>query len=280
MSISDQPTPASQPTNWVVGIDIGGTGIKAALVDPATGTLAHEQVRVLTPVPSTSALVAQGVAQALDALDQQCHTQAPHGVRALPIGLAFPGSIRHGVVSFVGTLNQSWVGQEIAPVFADCVGAQCWFLNDADAAGLAEMSIGAGQNAHDRSVLVVTLGTGIGTALFTRGVLYPYTEFGHVMVDGHVAEHVTSVAAKERENLSYEQWAVRLQAYFERMLVLVNPELIIVGGWISTQHQHWLPLLDLPVPVVPAHLLNDAGVVGAAMFAAGMIGGSPRSLLA
>lgn len=252
---------------WVVGVDIGGTGIKVALVDPATGTLATEQLRVPTPVPSTSARVAQATAHALDELDERSRHLVAGGVRTLPIGIAFPGSIRAGKVTFLGNLDQSWVGQEIRPLFESHVGAPCRFLNDADAAGIAEMQFGAGKHAHDRSVLMVTLGTGVGTALFTHGQLYPYTELGHITVDGKNAERQTAVSTKDRLGLSYQEWATRVQAYLDRMIVLVNPELIIVGGWISTQHALWMPLLDLPVPIVPAHLLNDAGIVGAAMYA-------------
>lgn len=253
--------------NWVVGIDIGGTGIKAACVNPVTGELLAEQIRVLTPEPSTATRVAEAVGHTLDLLDEQSHSEIPEGVRSLPIGLAFPGSIRGGRVAFLGNLDQSWVGEEIAQVFSSVTGAECWFLNDADAAGIAEMHFGAGKQANDRSVLMVTLGTGVGTALFTHGHLYPYTELGHIEIDGKNAERQTAVSVKDSENLTYEQWAERVQAYFDKIITLVNPELIIVGGWISSQHDKWLHLIDVPVPVVPAHLLNDAGIVGAAMFA-------------
>ena len=187
---------------------------------------------------------------------------------SLPVGLAFPGSIVGGRVTFLGNLDQSWVGTPVDQVFSEVVGNDCVFLNDADAAGIAEMQLGAGRHAHDRSVLVTTLGTGIGSALFTRGVLYPNTEFGHVTVDGKNAERFAAVSVKDRENLSYEQWAERLQAYYERITVLLNPQLIIVGGWISTQHERFLPLLDLTVPIVPAQLTANAGIVGAALYAA------------
>ncbi|MGX6450591.1 polyphosphate--glucose phosphotransferase [Brevibacterium paucivorans] len=252
---------------WAVGIDIGGTGIKVACVDSATGQLMEDQLRIPTPEPSTATHVAQAVGQALDQLEERSRHTIPHGIRSLPIGLAFPGSIRRGKVTFLGNLDQSWVGEDVTSVFSSVTGAECVFLNDADAAGLAEIRFGAGTQAHDKSVLMLTLGTGIGSALFTKGQLYPYTEFGHITVEGKNAERYASVSTKDREGLSYEEWAQRLQKYVDQIVLLTNPELIILGGWISSQHASWLHLIDSPVPVVTAQLHNDAGIVGAAMYA-------------
>lgn len=252
---------------WAVGIDIGGTGIKVACVDSVTGQLMEEQLRIPTPEPSTATHVAQAVGCALDQLDERSRHTIPHGIRSLPIGLAFPGSIRTGKVTFLGNLDQSWVGVDVAGVFSSVTGAECLFLNDADAAGLAEMRFGAGAQAHDKSVLMLTLGTGIGSALFTHGQLYPYTELGHISIEGKNAERYASVSTKDREGLSYEEWAQRLQKYVDQVVLLTNPELIIVGGWISSQHESWLHLIKSPVPVVTAQLHNDAGIVGAAMYA-------------
>ena len=252
---------------WAVGIDIGGTGIKVACVHSETGALMDEQLRIPTPQPSTATNVARAVGQALNQLEERSRHTVPHGIRPLPIGLAFPGSIRRGKVTFLGNLDQSWVGEDVANVFSSVTGAQGLFLNDADAAGLAEMRFGAGSPAQDKSVLMLTLGTGIGSALFTRGELYPYTELGHITVDGKNGERYASVSTKDREGLTYEEWAGRLQKYLDQIVLLTNPELIILGGWISSQHASWLHLIDVPVPIATAQLHNDAGIVGAAMYA-------------
>jgi polyphosphate glucokinase len=240
----------------VLGIDIGGTGIKAAPVDVTAGRLLTERVKLPTPDPSRPDQVAPVVRQLVDQF-------AWSG----PIGTTFPGVVSGGTIRTAANLDKNWIGIAAPAFFGEAVGQPVTVLNDADAAGLAEMQFGAG---HDQpgTVLLLTLGTGIGSALFYNGVLIPNTEFGHIEIHGKDAETRASERAREEGDLTWEKWAGRVDHYLDRMDALLSPDLIIIGGGVSRKADKFLPLLTSSVRVVPAVLHNDAGIVGAAMAAA------------
>jgi len=240
------------------GIDIGGSGIKGAPVDLSTGELVAERLRIPTPSPSRPRAVAETVAELVAGFDVPETT---------PIGLTFPAPIKHGVVPFIANLDQSWKGVDVPAVMREAIGREVVAVNDADAAGVAEVAFGAARGVPG-VVLVTTLGTGIGSALFVDGTLVPNTELGHLEIDGHDAESRAASSAKENEGLSWEDWAARLQRYYETLEMLFSPDLIVVGGGVSKKHEKFLPLLRTTAPVVPAALRNTAGIVGAAHLAA------------
>jgi len=240
------------------GIDIGGSGIKGAPVDLTTGEFLADRVRIPTPQPSTPAAVARTVADLVAAFD------LPADAR---LGVTFPAVIQHGVARTAANVHDSWIGTDVSAVLAEATGRAVVTVNDADAAGYGEALYGAARG-HGGTVLVVTLGTGIGSCLVVDGTLVPNTEFGHLEVDGRDAETHASDAARERDGLDMERWAERLQRYFRVIEDLVWPDLIVVGGGVSKKHQQFLPLLDLRTPIVPAALRNAAGIVGAAALAA------------
>jgi len=240
----------------VLGIDIGGTGMKAAPVDVETGKLLGERRRIATPQPSTPASVAAVVRELVEAFSWTG-----------PLGATFPGVVTDGIVRTAANVDPAWIGTDGAKLFGTATGLTVSMINDADAAGLAEMRFGAGAG-HGGTVLILTLGTGIGSALFTDGVLVPNTEFGHIEIRGKEAEKRASELVREQHELSWEKWAGRVDEYLEHMEMLLSPGLIIIGGGISKQSGKFLPrLTGLRAPIVAAALQNDAGVVGAAMFA-------------
>lgn len=241
-----------------LGIDIGGSGIKGAPVDLATGEFAADRRRIATPQPSTPEAVAEVLATLVEGFD------LPDDA---PVGVAFPAPMDHGVVRFIANLHKSWKGVDVPGLVRAATGRDVRAVNDADAAGVGEDRYGAAQG-RDGVVLVVTLGTGIGSALLVDGVLVPNTELGHLEIDGHDAERRAAESARERDDLSWEKWAKRLQRYFETVEMLLSPDLIVVGGGVSKQHEKFLPLLDLRAPIIPATLRNRAGIVGAAALAA------------
>jgi polyphosphate glucokinase len=248
-----------------LGIDIGGTGIKGAPVDVATGTLLAARQKIETPHPAVPEAVA-------DVVKQLATSFGWSG----PVGVTFPGVVTDGVTRTAANLDNSWVGSDAASLFAKATGNPARVLNDADAAGIAEMTFGAGVGERG-TVLMLTFGTGIGSALFAGGVLVPNTEFGHIEIRGHDAESRASEHAKELQDLSWGKWAERVQEYLQHMEALLAPDLIIVGGGISKESDKWVPrLTGIRAPIVPAAMLNDAGIVGAAMTAvdAGLLRGS------
>lgn len=236
------------------GVDIGGSGIKGARVDLATGELASERVKIPTPRSYDIDEVVQTV---LDVVAQA-------GWEG-PFGCTFPGIVKHGVLHSAANLGPHWLGVDLQQLLAERSGQHVVVLNDADAAGLAEVDFGAAKG-RDGVVIVTTLGTGIGSALFHDGTLVPNTELGHLEIDGESAEKRASSAAKEREGLSYKDWAPRLQRFYSHLDFLFSPDLIVVGGGISRKHAKFLPLITgLRSEIVPAGLENQAGIAGAAM---------------
>ncbi|MGN6792752.1 MAG: polyphosphate--glucose phosphotransferase [Streptosporangiaceae bacterium] len=246
----------------VLGIDIGGTGIKAAPVDVEAGRLQSERVKLPTPQPAAPEPMAQVIRQLVDQFTWRG-----------PIGITFPGVVSAGTIMTAANLHQSWIGVNAVTFLGEATGQPVTVLNDADAAGVAEMRFGAGRG-ESGTVLLLTLGTGIGSALFYNGVLIPNTEFGHIEIKGKDAETRASERAREEGELSWHKWAGRVDEYLDKMESLIWPELIIIGGGISKKSDKFLPRLSLRARIVPAALLNDAGIVGAAM-AAAIGGGQP-----
>ncbi len=237
-----------------LGIDIGGSGIKAAPVDVATGKLAAPRQKIATPRPALPDDVGDVVKQLTTSFSWSG-----------PVGITFPGVVTDGVTRTAANLDPAWIGMDAAALFGKATGDPVRVLNDADAAGVAEMTFGAGVGEKG-TVLMLTFGTGIGSALFTGGVLVPNTEFGHIEIRGHDAETRASERAKDLGDLSWGKWAGRVDEYLQAIEALLSPHLIIVGGGISKQSDKWVPrLTGIRARIVPAALLNDAGIVGAAM---------------
>ena len=237
-----------------LGIDIGGSGIKGAPVDVDTGKFLAPRQKIPTPRPAVPDAVADVVKQLSTAFSWSG-----------PVGITFPGVVTDGVTRTAANLDSSWIGTDAGALFAEATGNQVRVLNDADAAGVAEMTFGAGLGQQG-TVLMLTFGTGIGSALFTQGILVPNTEFGHIEIRGHDAEKRASERAKELGDLSWGKWAGRVDEYLQHIEALLSPHLIIVGGGVSKQSEKWVPrLTGIRAKIVPATLLNDAGIVGAAM---------------
>jgi polyphosphate glucokinase len=238
----------------VVGIDIGGSGIKGAPVDIETGEFIQERIRIPTPEPSKPLEVAKATAQLLS----QFHWNGK-------VGCGFPSVVRRGIVYTAANIDPSWIGTDAATLFLKETGCPTFVLNDADAAGMAEMKFGAGREYQKGVVIMITLGTGIGSAIFTNGHLLPNTEFGHLTIRDKDAEKRASDAARQSKDLSWEKWSQRLNEYFAEIEKLFWPDLIIIGGGVSKESKKFFPYLHTQAKVVPAKLLNNAGIVGAAL---------------
>jgi polyphosphate glucokinase len=238
-----------------LGIDIGGSGVKGALVDTERGELLTERYRVPTPQPSDVAAVVAAVAEVagqFDGFDR--------------VGVTFPGVVVDGVIRTAANVDKSWIDAPAAQLFGDRLGKPVSVLNDADAAGVAEFAFGAGHGTPGLAVML-TFGTGIGSALFLDGTLIPNTEFGHLELDGGDAELRASDRAREQDGLSWEKWSGRVQDYLRHLEMLLSPRLFIAGGGVSKKADRWLPLIEIRTPIVPAALLNNAGIIGAAVTA-------------
>jgi polyphosphate glucokinase len=239
----------------VLGIDIGGSSLKGAPVDLTTGRLLAPRHRLATPDLLEPDQLAAKVA------DMVAH----FGWQGA-IGCGFPGVVREGVVTFVSNLSPRFEGRDVAQLFTEATRCPVAVINDADAAGLAEVRFGAGRGRHG-SVLMLTFGTGVGSGLFLDGRLWPNTELGHLPLYGASAEKWVAASVKERENLSYLEWSRRLNEYLRLVVDLLSPGLVIIGGGISAEHAEWRSLVDVPTEVVAAQFFNDAGIVGAALAA-------------
>lgn len=239
----------------ILGIDIGGTGIKGAPVDTKTGKLLADRLRIKTPRKAEPHPVGEVVVQVAQSFNWRGR-----------IGIGFPSAIKSGVALTAANISEKWIGLNADDLFTRMTGCECTMINDADAAGLAEMAFGAGRGQMG-TVIMITLGTGIGCAIFHGGRLVPNTELGHIEVDGREAEARASDAARQRRDLSWKKYAKRLDRYLGEMNRLFWPDLFIIGGGVSQDHDKFLPLLTVQVPVVPAQLLNEAGIIGAALSA-------------
>lgn len=246
-----------------VGIDIGGTGIKGAVVDVSTGELLSDRLKIATPDGGKPDEIVGVVEELLSRLSPPDDA---------PIGVCFPAVVVRGRTMSAANVSKKWIGLEAEKLFEDAIGRDIIFVNDADAAGFAEVRFGAAQN-RSGLVIMTTLGTGIGTALIYDGKLIPNAELGHLEIEGVDYETKASVSAREREDLSWAKWAKRLNKYYSRLEALLWPDLFIVGGGVSKNQEQFLPLLDIRTPIVPAVLRNNAGIMGAATLAS-----MPRSM--
>ncbi len=246
----------STATSHPLGIDFGGSGIKAAPVDLSTGAFTVERARIPTPERSTPESVAVVMAELLGHFPDD----------GAPVGITVPGIVRHGKVLSAANIDSSWIDVDADALFTRELGRTVHVVNDADAAGVAEVRYGAAKGQRGL-VIVTTLGTGIGSALVHEGVLVPNSELGHLEVEGHNAESRAASSAREREDLSWQEWAERLTVYYRTLERLFSPDLFVVGGGVSKKSDKFLPLVDVGTPMVPAALRNTAGIVGAAVIA-------------
>jgi polyphosphate glucokinase len=237
-----------------IGIDFGGSGIKAAPVDLSRGEFAADRERIPTPEHSTPKAVADVMAALVDRFPEATG----------PVGVTIPGVVRSGVVHSAANIDKGWIGTDADALLTERLGRDVHVVNDADAAGVAELRYGA---AKGRSGLVIltTLGTGIGSALLYNGVLVPNSELGHLEIDGHVAEKRAAASIMTNEDLTWEQYAARLTTYYRMLEKLFSPDLFVVGGGVSKDAADFLPLLDIATEIVPATLRNRAGIIGAAV---------------
>lgn len=239
----------------ILGIDIGGTGIKGAIVDVETGELVTERIRILTPNPATPEAVLSTVKEVVDRFDWKG-----------AIGCGFPARVIDGVCQTASNIDNEWIGKDIGKLIFEKTGCRSFVLNDADAAGIAEMRFGNGEDLQG-TVIILTIGTGIGSSLFSNGELFPNTEFGFIKVGSKFGEHYASNKIRENEELSWKRWAKRLNKYFHRVEFLFSPNLIIMGGGVCKKFDKYSHYFDTKAKVIPAKLQNRAGVIGAAIFA-------------
>ncbi len=250
--------PAVSVPHSGLGIDIGGTGMKAAIVDLASGSLLSERHRIPTPKPATPSAVAE-IAAAL----------VTHFDWTGPVGIALPSVVRHGIVQSAANIDPSWIDTDAASLFEDALRQPVAVLNDADAAGLAEIAHGSGRDTHG-VVLMLTFGTGIGSALFVDGRLVPNTELGHLEFRGDSIERWAAASARERDDLSWSQWAARVDTLLSTIDGLFSPDVVIVGGGASKKPDRWVPLLQQRFEIRVARFANSAGIIGAAMACAAL----------
>jgi polyphosphate glucokinase len=243
------------PTSHVLGIDIGGTGIKGGLVDLSNGELVSDRVRLDTPKDATPETVGDVVGQVASQIDYEGTT-----------GVTYPGVIENGVAMTAANLDEGWIGTSLIETIGKHLPGESVFVNDADAAGLAEVRYGAGRG-YEGLVVMVTFGTGIGTALIYDGQLIPNSELGHIEIKGHEAEKRAAASVMKRKGLSWEKWAKRASRYLQTLERLVWPELFVLGGGISKNPDRWLSMISCRTPVVVATLINNAGIAGAALVA-------------
>jgi polyphosphate glucokinase len=239
--------------NLSFGVDVGGSGIKGCEVDLDAGTLRGERLRIRTPDPSAPEAVTEVIAEIVQSFDW-------HG----RLGVTLPCVVKAGVAHTAANIHHDWIGTDAAKLLSARIGEQVLVINDADAAGIAEMRYGAGRGVSGVTVLL-TFGTGIGSAVFVGGTLVPNTELGHLQLEGLDAEKTAAASVREELGLSWPEWAARVTTYLRALEALIWPDLIIVGGGVSKRADKWLPLLANRTPVVPAALRNDAGIVGAAL---------------
>jgi len=242
----------------VLGVDIGGTGIKGALVNTKTGTLASERFRLETPQPATPKNVTATFKKVVEHFDYDG-----------PIGCGFPAVMKNGVAFTASNIHKDWIGTDAASIFSKATGCKVSVLNDADVAGVAEIKFGVGEGVSG-TIILITIGTGLGSAIFLDGQLLPNSEFGHIYLKGHkhVAEKYASNSARKKDDLKYEEWAVRFKEYLEHLQFLFTPDLFILGGGASKKYEKYDQVLaSVRTKIVTAEMLNEAGIIGAALCA-------------
>jgi polyphosphate glucokinase len=239
----------------ILGIDVGGSGIKGAPINTETGELLAPRQRIATPELAKPEPVAEVVGQIAQAFQWRG-----------PIGVGFPAVVQHGKVFSAANISKRWIGVDAAELFRQATGCPVWVANDADVAGVAEMKFGAGRGRKGL-VLIITIGTGLGTALFTDGYLAPNMELGHIEMEGVDAELIASDAARKREELSWKKWGKRFNRYLNKLEALLSPDFVILGGGISKEYDKFREFLSIRAEIMPAQLLNEAGLVGAAVAA-------------
>jgi polyphosphate glucokinase len=239
----------------VLGIDIGGSGVKGAIVHTKKGKLLSKRHRIPTPQPATPESVGEVIGEIVR-----------HFKWKGPIGVGYPGVVQNGIARTAANVDNSWINKDINTLFSTITGCPVHVVNDADAAGTAEMKFGAGKNFKG-VVMLVTVGTGLGTVMFSTGKLVPNLELGHIILMGDDAEKYASDAARKNEDLSWEEWAARFNEYLDRLEALTWPDLIIIGGGASKKDDKFFQYLNTNAKVVPAELLNEAGIIGAAVAA-------------
>ncbi len=237
----------------ILGIDIGGSGIKGAPVNSKSGQLIAERKRIPTPDPATPEEITETFAQIVKDFNWSG-----------PIGCGFPAVVRNGIVGTASNIDKKWIGVNVRQLFTQAAGSETVVVNDADAAGVAEIAFGAGKG-HKGVVVIITVGTGLGTAVFSNGHLFPNTELGHIIMDGKIAEHYASDAVRKKEDLSWKKWSTRFNAYLAEIERLIWPDLIIIGGGVSKKQEKFFHYLETKTKILPAKLLNEAGIIGAAM---------------
>ncbi len=237
----------------ILGIDIGGSGVKGAIVDTKKGVLLTERFRIPTPQPATPEAVAKVITKI-----------ANHFQWKGPIGVGFPGVIQQGIARTAANVDDSWIDKNLNKLFSKATGCKVHVVNDADAAGMAEVKFGAGKGVKG-TIILITVGTGLGTVIFINGKLVPNLEFGHLMLHGADAELYASDAARSKHDMDWDTWAGRFNEYLLRIEELTWPDKIIIGGGASKKGEKFFPFLTTKAPVVPAKLMNEAGIVGAAL---------------
>jgi polyphosphate glucokinase len=251
----------NDPMTSVLGIDIGGTGIKGAPVDTGSGQLLADRHRILTPHPATPDAVTEVVAELAKFFDWSG-----------PTGATFPAVVKDGVARTAANVDPAWIGTDAASMFSKVIGGEVTVVNDADAAGVAEMTFGVGKG-RGGLVIMITLGTGIGSALFIDGALVPNTELGHLKMGKHDAEHLAAESVRETHDLSWKEWSERVTEYLVMVEALFTPDLFVIGGGVSKKADKFFPhLTDVKTEIVAAQLLNEAGIVGAALAHARRVG--------
>lgn len=237
----------------ILGIDIGGSGVKGAIVDTKKGELLTARYRIPTPQPATP----EAVAEVIKKITRHFKWNGP-------VGVGYPGVIQHGVARTAANIDKSWIDKNLNKLFSKATGCPVHVVNDADAAGMAEMKFGAGRGKMG-TLILITVGTGFGTVIFSDGKLVPNLELGHIILHGDDAELYATDAARKRDDLDWDTWAGRFNEYLLRIESLVWPDLIIIGGGASSKGDKFFPKLTTKAKVVPAKLMNEAGIVGAAM---------------
>ena len=243
--------------NEILGIDVGASGIKGAIVNVKTGELLSERFRVSTPQPSRTKAVAKALATVIE-----------HFKWKGAVGVGFPAIIKEGHALTAANIDESWIGTNVQSLFAEVSGCPLVVCNDADAAGIAEIHFGAGKG-HDGLLLLITVGSGLGSALLMNGELIPNTELGHIYLAGQkkVAEQYAADSARKREDLSWEEWGARFNNYLKQIKILFSPDMVILGGGASKKFEKFAHMLEVDMKVIPASLLNNAGIIGAALYA-------------